>query len=136
MTTRRRGCWRATGAAILRKFFSTLRAAAARRRGRRCVDNRPYSGAPRTVRTYRARSGRILVRARGRHGGALLVLAALVLAARVRPDLLADRADVHVGVPADLHRSVRRAAGARRTDVHWRSHAVGHFVPRPARVLD
>ena len=36
-----------------------------------------------------------------RHGAALLVSAALVLAARARPDLLADGADADVGLPAD-----------------------------------
>ena len=46
---------------------------------------------------------------------ALLVSAALVLAARARPDLLADRADADVGLPAALcdaeRRAVSRAAG-------------------------
>ena len=45
---------------------------------------------------------------RRRHGAALLVSAALVLAAHPRPDLLADGADADVGLPADLRRAERR----------------------------
>src|SRR6476646_9627507 len=113
MTTRRRVYWRAMAATIWKTCFSTLRAAAARAHGRPHNDNRAASN---NSLIARARSGRVLADACRRHGVALLVPAALVMAARARPDLLADRADVHVGLSADLHRQDERHAGARRAD--------------------
>src|SRR6516165_6565003 len=133
MTTRRRGSWRATAATIWKMCFSTSRAAAAKAPGRSRNDHRAASN-NRLLACPRSR--RVLADAGRRHGVALLVFAALVVATRARPDLLADRADVHVGLPADLHRQDERHAGARRADLHRRGDAVGHPVSRPTRVLD
>ena len=82
------------------------------------------------------RRPRLFRQPRRRHGAALLVSAALVLAARARPDLLADGADADVGLPAALRVAERRPLRARRRRVHRRGAAVGHPVPRPARIFD
>ena len=63
-------------------------------------------------------------------------LLALVLAAHARPDLLAGRADADVGLSAALRFAERRLLRAGRRHVHRRGAAVGHPVPRPARVFD
>src|SRR6478609_1346713 len=133
MTTRRRGYWLAMAATIWKTCFSTLRAAAAKAPRRPRDDHRAASN---NSLIAHARSCRVLADASRRYGVALLVPAALVVAARARPDLLADRADVYVGLSADLHRQDERHAGARRADLHRRRDAVGHPVPRPARVFD
>ena len=79
---------------------------------------------------------RFFRQSRRRHGAALLVSAALVLAARARPDLLADGADADVGLPAALRDAERRVVRARDRRVHRRGAAVGYSVPRPARIFD
>src|SRR6478735_1110113 len=87
-------------------------------------------------RTKRRRiSSRIFVVARIRDGAPLLVSAALVLAARARPDLLADSADVHVGLAADLYRSAEWRARPGRADIHRRGDVVGYLVPRTTRLF-
>src|SRR5664280_3756515 len=73
---------------------------------------------------------------RARHGAALLVSAALVLAARARPDLLADGADADVGLPATLRVAERRAVRAHQRRVHRRGAVVGYSIPRSARIFD
>src|SRR5690349_21491685 len=125
MTTHRRGYWRAMAATIWKTCFSTSRAAAAKAPGRPHNDHRAASN--NSLIAY-ARFSHILADACRRHGVALLVPAALVVAARARPDLLADCADVHVGFPANLHRQDERHAGARRADLHRRRDVVGHPV--------
>src|SRR5665213_4262235 len=82
------------------------------------------------------RRPRLLVQPRALHGAPLLVFAALVLAARARPDLLADRADADVGLPAALRVAERRAVRAHGRSFHRRGAAVGYSIPRPARLLD
>src|ERR1019366_3326824 len=122
MTTPPSACWPATDARRWKTCFSTWRAGAgsiARRRNER----------PRFRR-------RIFRQSRGRHGAALLVSAALVLAAHPRPDLLADRADADVGLPAALRLAECRLLRARRRRVHRLGAALGYPVPRPARIFD
>ena len=58
------------------------------------------------------------------------------LAAPDRADLLAGRADADVGLPADLSRRAGEHVRARRRRAHRRGAAVGHPVPRAARILD
>src|SRR5665811_1484726 len=116
MTTPPSACWPAMGARPWKTCFSTWRAGAgsiARRRNER----------PR----YRRR---IFRQSRCRHGAALLVSAALVLAAHSRSDLLAGRADADVGLPAALRVAECRLLRARRRRVHRLGAAVGHSVPR------
>ena len=84
-----------------------------------------------------ARACRVLAAPRRRDGAALLVSAALVLAAAARADLLAGGADADVGLPAAA--TSRRTAGffaQAARHLHRRGDAVGHPVPRPARLLD
>src|SRR5436190_7218064 len=70
------------------------------------------------------------------HGAAPLVSAQLVLAARARPDLLAGRADADVGLPAAVRLAELRLLHESGRHLHRRGDAVGHPVPRPARILD
>src|SRR3954451_10175982 len=122
--TRRRGSLRATVAIPWKRYFSTSRAAPRMRPRDEWRD-------PRRCR----RDHHVLARACCRDGAALLVPVALVLRAVDRTDLLADRADADVGLPADLSRRPVEHAGARGRRVHRRSTALGYPVPRPARVL-
>src|SRR4029079_10696091 len=122
-----------TAAPIWKRSSSTWRATPAygRRRNERAgADAIPSRGAGHPL------PPRVFVGARLRHGAALLVPAALVVAARARSHLLADRADVHVGLLADVCRPTGRRRCACRSDFPRRGDAVGHAVPRPARVLD
>src|SRR5664280_1004550 len=121
-TTRRSGCSTAMDARPWRKCSSTWRADArtiARpRNDRQRQRPRPFH------------------QSRARHGAALLVSAALVLAARARPDLLADGADADVGLPATLRVAERRAVRAPQRRVHRRGAIVGYSIPRSARIFD
>src|SRR5882757_10542904 len=69
-------------------------------------------------------------------GAAPLVSAQLVLATRARPDLLAGRADADVGLPAAVRLAELRLLHESGRHLHRRGDAVGHSVPRPARILD
>src|SRR5258706_8337345 len=69
-------------------------------------------------------------------GAAPLVSAQLVLAARARPDLLACRADADVGLPAAVRLAELQLLHESGWHLHRRGDAVGHSVPRPARILD
>src|SRR5579884_1616658 len=77
-----------------------------------------------------------IVLAHRRNGASLLVSLAFVLAARARPDLLADRADADVGFPADVRRAKCRLLCPRRRRVHRLRAVVGYPVPRATRLLD
>src|SRR4026209_1517480 len=66
----------------------------------------------------------------------LLVSLALVVAAHPRPDLLARGADADVGLPPALRLAECELLRASRRRLHRRSAAVGHPVPRPARLFD
>ena len=79
---------------------------------------------------------RVLAAPRRRDGAAPLVSAELVLAARARPDLLAGGADADVGLPAAVRLAELRLLREGRRHLHRRGDAVGHPVPRPARLLD
>src|ERR1041384_2934593 len=118
---RRRRCSRATAATASSRCFSTSRAGRPRRRTRRNERAR--------------RRARLLAGAHRRHGAALLLPAALVLAAAARPHLLAGRADADVGFPPALPRPERRLLRSRRRHVHRRRALVGHPVSWPARLL-
>src|SRR5580693_7949434 len=106
-----------------KKFFSTSPAAAASSARQRNDNDR------------RRRLG-FLAAAHRRDDAALLVSLALVMAAAARPGLLADGADGHLGLPAILHRAECRLFCPSRRHLHRRRAAVGHSVPRPARLLD
>src|SRR6266566_5029808 len=69
-------------------------------------------------------------------GAAPLVSAQLVLAARARPDLLARGADADVGLPAAVRLAELRLLHESGRHLHRRGDALGHPVPRPARILD
>src|SRR3954471_6896022 len=71
-----------------------------------------------------------------RDGAAPLVSVELVLAAGARPDLLAGGADADVGIPAAIRFAELRLLHAGRRHLHRRGDAVGHPVPRAARILD
>src|SRR3954454_17330565 len=118
MTIRRRGCCSATGAKRWKKCFSMWRADASAR--------------PRNER----HRGDVFAAPRRRDGAALLVSVALVLRAPDRADLLADRADADVGLPADLSRRADQPLCTRRRRTHRRRDAVGCPVSRTARLLD
>src|SRR5258708_7074791 len=90
---------------------------------------------PDTADWVRARLERFRAPGGGRDGAALSVSPALILAAHSRADLLADDAIVRLGISAALHFAERRIFCARRWNVHRRGAAVGHPVPRPARIL-
>src|SRR5262249_34893607 len=77
--------------------------------------------------------GRIFCAPDRRHGAALLVSAALVLAADAGADLLAGSAAIHVGFPAALYFKQRGILCPRGCHLHWRCAAVGYSVSRPAR---
>src|SRR5689334_17054231 len=114
-------------APIWKKYFLMWRAAPAspNRRGRRRYDPAKRDSL----------SSGLFVVACVRHGAALLVSAALVVAARARSDVLANRADEYVGLVADLYWSTKRRARAGGTNLHRRGDVVGHAVPRPAWVF-
>ena len=133
MTTRRTGCWNATGDTRWKRFFSTSRAAAGIPARRTCKGQTAGGG---TVTAVAAQTQTFSPRRVSRDGAALLVPAALVVGAAHRAHLLAGRADADVGLPADLYRPERQHLRARRRLVHRRGAAVGHPVPRPARLLD
>src|SRR6185436_18590102 len=118
MTIRLRGCCSAMGVKRSRKYFSMLRAVASQR---------PRDDPGRA---------NVLAAPRRRDGAALLVSAALVVRAADRADLLANRTDADVGLPANLSGGTDQPlrAGGRRAD--RRRDAVGHPVPRTARFLD
>src|SRR5947208_17086200 len=118
MMTRRRGWSSAPGAIRWRKCFSMSRAGAIARR-----------------RNERARAAGVLAAPCGRDGAALLVSVALVVRAADRADLLADRADADVGLPANLSRWPGEPLCARRRRAGRRGDAVGHSVSRAARIL-
>src|SRR5215213_10217783 len=87
---------------------------------------------------FRARPGRpdrVLATARGRHGAALLVSFAILLGPADGADLLARRADVDVGLPADLSREECRLFRSGGRYVHRRRVALGHPLPGPARLF-
>src|ERR1051325_10066618 len=110
-------------AAIWKRCFSTLPAAPAKRG--RWRDDGPIAGA------------RCLLAApRRRDGAAALVFAQLVLAARARPDLLAGGADADVGLPAAVRLAELRLLHESRGHLHRCGDAMGHPVPRSARLLD
>src|SRR5690349_16086573 len=110
-------------AAIWRRSFSTspvAPASLARRRNERAIGG--------TI---------VIFAAPGRRDGvAPLVPAQFVVAARARPDLLAGRADVDVGLSAKLRIAELRLLHACSRHVHRRGDAVGHPVSRSARFLD
>src|SRR5204862_4180964 len=128
-TIRRQRCWRATAAARSRKCFSTWRAAAPKPARRVKPARRRNDRASTFLRRVLAAPGR-------RHGAALLVSVALVVAAHARTDLLAGGADADVGLPAALHLHQCGIFRPRWRHVHRRGAVVGHSVPRPARLLD
>src|SRR5690242_15280621 len=66
---------------------------------------------------------------------ALLVHPAIVLAAHAGAGLLADAADHHLGLPAELYQRQCRLLRPRRRHADRRRDPVGHPVPRPARLL-
>src|ERR1700760_1719220 len=122
MTMRRRRLSRATAGVPLRKSFSTWRAAG-------------WGRQP----SERARRPAVRLRGLGaahrRDDRPLLVPAALVLAAAARAHLLAGGADADVGLSAALYRRELRVLRPCRRHLHRRGAAVGHPVPRPARLL-
>src|SRR5437764_15001225 len=77
----------------------------------------------------------VLAAPRRRDGAALLVSVALVVRAADRADLLADRADADVGLPANLSCGPGEPLRARRRRAGRRGDAVVHPVPRDARLL-
>src|SRR5438477_953292 len=109
------------------------------RTSKRCSWTSRAIGADRHSPRRRHSEGRgpvLLAAPRRRDDSAALVLAALVLAAADRADLLASGADVHVGIPA-----TRRGAAIGRGygGGEYLSRGVpvvGHLVPRPDRLLD
>src|SRR5579862_1386383 len=115
--TRRTACLPATVGKRWKRFSSMSRADAS---ARPCDDRQPLP---------------ILAEPCRRHGAALLVSAALVLAAYSRSHLLADGADADVGLSAALRVAELRHVCPRRRRVHRRGAAVGYPVPRPTRLL-
>src|SRR5580704_5084568 len=108
-------------------------AAASSARLRNDDAQRPHLILPRK----RGRGGRgFFSAAHRRDDAALLVSLALVVAAAARSGLLADGADDHLGLFAILHRAERRLFCPSCRHLHRRRAAVGHSVPRPARLLD
>src|SRR6476660_5384259 len=94
MTTRLNGCCRAMAARHWKKCSLTLRADGDKARPRNEQEPRDHP------RRYRCE---LLAQPRLRHGAALLVPAAFVVATHSRSDLLADGADADVGFSAALH---------------------------------
>src|SRR3954471_22254690 len=105
------------GAGRWRKCFSTSRAAATARQR----DERSPAG--------------FLHSPSRRDGAALLVSVALLVLPPDRADLLADRADADVGLPADLSRWPGEPLRARRRRAGRRGDALGHPVSRAARIF-
>src|SRR5271169_5592757 len=122
MTTRRRGSSPITAAARSRKSSSTLPAAA--NGGRRRNDG-----------ALRSRA-QLLAAPRRRNDAALLVPVALIVAASGRTGLLAYGADDHLGFHPILRDAEGRVLRPRRRHADRRGAALGHPVPRPARLLD
>src|SRR3974390_499334 len=112
MTTLHSACSSATHARRWKRGVSTWRAG-----GRPIVRSRNEQ---------QRRRCELLAQPRQRDGTALLVPAALVLAAHSRPNLLADRADANVGLPAALRDAERRSVRAGRRRVHRRGAVVGY----------
>src|ERR1700683_3213023 len=134
MTTRRRGCLRVAPAARSRRFSSTWRAAAAS--GARRHNDRAHSGPLLTLPRSWGRAGWGFFPAPRRgDDAALLVSVALVLAAAGRARLLADGADDHLGLSAVLHHAEGRLFCPCRRHADRCGAALGHPVPRPARLL-
>src|SRR3974390_2817163 len=107
------------------------------RRWKRCFSTWRAGGGPivRSRNEQQRRRCELLAQPRQRDGTALLVPAALVLAAHSRPNLLGDRADADVGLPAALRDAERRSVRARQRRVHRRGTVVGYTLPRPARLF-
>src|SRR5580704_17445666 len=122
MTTRRPSFCCVTAGARWRRFSWTWPAGAVWRARRRNDD------------AQRRRFG-LFPAAHRRDDAALLVSPAFVVAAAARSGLLADGADGHLGLPAILHRAERRLFCPSRRHLHRRRAAMGHPVPRPARLL-
>src|SRR4051794_11488540 len=109
-------------AAIWRRCSSTSLAAPAKR-------GRPRDGAIAGARCVLAAPSR-------RNGAPPLVSAQLILAAGARPDLLAGGADADVGLSAAIRLAELRLLHEGSRHIHRRGDAVGHPVPRSARLLD
>src|SRR5215470_8200656 len=80
------------------------------------------------------RASRALGAAGHRHGAALLVSVAFVMATTARAHLLARGADADVGVPAALYCRQCEFFCPGERHVYRRGVAVGHLVPRANRV--
>src|SRR4051794_30123263 len=121
MTIRRRASCSATIAPRWSRYSSMWRAGARRRTCREAGrgPQRPW---------YRTASHR-------RDDPALLVSDAVVMAAAGRTRLLAHLADRVVGISADLHRAECGLLRSGRRHLYRRGHAVGHPVPRSARLF-
>src|SRR5262249_265664 len=70
-----------------------------------------------------------------RHGAALLVSVALVMAPTARAHLLARGADADVGIPAALYRRQCEFLCPGERHLYRRGVALGHLVPRANRVF-
>ena len=123
-----RGCSPATAGAPWKKCFSTSPAAATKRARRR--NDRILR------RCARRKRVRVLAAARRGDDAALLVSVAFVVAAADRADLLAHGADDHLGLHPILRDAECQLFRPRRRHADRRGAAVGHSVPRPARLLD
>src|SRR5947209_4053476 len=78
----------------------------------------------------------VLAASRRCNGAPPLVSAQLVLAARARSDLLAGRADADVGLSATIRLAELGLLHEGGRHFHRGGDAVGHPVPRSARLLD
>src|ERR1700722_11084413 len=115
-------------AARWKKSFSTWHAGATKRARRPSNHHHQDHAHRKRVRLFAA--------ARRGDDPALLVPPAFVLAAADRADLLARRADDHLGLDPVLRDAEWRLVRSRRRHADRRGLAMGHSVPRPARFLD
>src|SRR5437764_1427546 len=112
MTIRPRRCWHAT-AGVRSKKCSSMWPAAAARSARQRNENRGHAAGTAPG---------------GRHGVALLVFVALVLATAAGTDLLARGANADVGLPTALYRRECQLLRARQRHLHWGGAALGYPV--------